>query len=128
LAHLLARIDVEEGPLEDPTSGDGVLSRCSWAMSEHGASAALERRRLTVRGRVQGVAFRASTREAARRVGASGWVRNLPDGGVEAVVEGTGDQVAAVLAFCRTGPSFARVDDMTETPEPPEGLRGFEIR
>ena len=97
-------------------------------MTEHRCSRALERRRVTVRGRVQGVGFRASTREAAQRVGATGWVRNLPDGAVEAVVEGTGDQVAAMLHACRSGPRFARVDELTETAETPEGLRGFEIR
>ncbi len=83
---------------------------------------------LTVRGRVQGVAFRAHTLEEARRVGAAGWVRNLADGRVEAVVEGTPAQVEAMRAFCRRGPRFARVDELVERREPPQGLRGFEIR
>lgn len=89
---------------------------------------AQQRRRLRIRGQVQGVAFRASTREAAARIGASGWVRNREDGSVEAVIEGSEAQLEAVLAFCREGPRFARVDGVDVLPEPPEGLQGFTIR
>ncbi|MBW2242824.1 MAG: acylphosphatase [Deltaproteobacteria bacterium] len=89
---------------------------------------AQQRRRLQVRGRVQGVAFRACTRDAAAQVGANGWVRNREDGSVEAVIEGSATQVRAMLAFCREGPRFARVDELDVQAEPPEGLRGFEIR
>jgi acylphosphatase len=63
-----------------------------------------------IRGRVQGVFFREETRRAARGYGVSGWVRNLPDGTVEAVFEGTREQVEQVLEWCRKGPPFARVD------------------
>ncbi|MCP5058683.1 MAG: acylphosphatase [bacterium] len=87
-----------------------------------------QRRRLHVRGRVQGVAFRAATRETAARIGANGWVRNRNDGSVEAVIEGSANQVEAMLAFCREGPRFARVDELDVLTEPPEGLQGFEIR
>jgi acylphosphatase len=86
------------------------------------------RRRVVVRGRVQGVFFRAATRERAREVGAAGWVRNLPDGSVEAVFEGEPDAVRAMLEFCRTGPRHARVDALDEREEPPEGLDRFEVR
>ena len=89
---------------------------------------AQQRCRLRIRGRVQGVAFRASTREAAARIGASGWVRNREDGSVEAVIEGSEAQLQALLAFCREGPRFARVVAVEVTPEPYEGLRGFAIR
>lgn len=87
-----------------------------------------QRRRLRVRGRVQGVAFRAITLQTAARVGANGWVRNREDGSVEAVVEGSASQVEAMLAFCREGPRFARVDEIDVLTELPEGLQGFEIR
>lgn len=63
-----------------------------------------------IQGRVQGVFFRMETRRAARRYGVAGWVRNLPDGTVEAVFEGTRDQVEQVLEWCRQGPPLARVD------------------
>jgi acylphosphatase len=84
--------------------------------------------RAVVRGRVQGVAFRASTREAARRAGIDGWVRNLADGGVEAVFEGDPTGVATLLAFCREGPAWAEVSDLEVFHEVPRGDSGFEIR
>jgi acylphosphatase len=86
------------------------------------------RRRAIVRGRVQGVWFRASTREAACRAGVDGWVRNLADGGVEAVFEGDPTAVATLLAFCREGPTSAEVSDLEMFDEPPQGDSGFEIR
>ena len=86
------------------------------------------RRRVRVEGRVQGVAFRYHTEAHARRAGAAGWVRNRPDGSVEAVFEGPAEAVEACVRFCREGPSFARVDDVHVDEEPPEGLSGFEIR
>ena len=63
-----------------------------------------------IQGRVQGVFFRVETRRAARGYGVSGWVRNLPDGTVEAVFEGTREQVEQVLEWCRKGPPLGRVD------------------
>ena len=63
-----------------------------------------------IRGRVQGVFFRVETRKAARGYGVAGWVRNLPDGSVEAVFEGTRQQVEQVLEWCRKGPPLGRVD------------------
>lgn len=86
------------------------------------------RRRLTIRGRVQGVWFRDRTRAAACAHGVAGWVRNCPDGSVEAVLEGPPSAVAAVLAFCRTGPPGARVDSVEAAEEPPAGAAGFEVR
>lgn len=65
---------------------------------------------IVVEGRVQGVFFRASTREEARRLGLAGWVRNLPGGGVQAVFEGPPEALERMLAWCRTGPPGARVD------------------
>jgi acylphosphatase len=77
---------------------------------------------------VQGVWFRGSTEAEARAAGLAGWVRNRPDGTVEAVFEGTPEAVAALLAFCRRGPRSARVDRVDEFEEPPEGLAGFRVR
>jgi acylphosphatase len=86
------------------------------------------RRRVTIRGRVQGVWFRDSTRAVARANGVAGWAANRPDGSVEAVLEGPPDAVAAVLRFCRTGPAGARVDSVEVADEAPEGEAGFEVR
>jgi acylphosphatase len=86
------------------------------------------RRRVWVSGRVQGVAFRASARRQARAAGVDGWVRNLADGRVEAVFEGAPGAVEALLAWCREGPSFARVDRVEVREEPPEGAAGFDVR
>jgi acylphosphatase len=86
------------------------------------------RLRLQVRGRVQGVWFRDSVSRVAAEHGVSGWAENLSDGSVEAVLEGDRDAVAAVAAFCRQGPTHARVDHVDVRREAPEGLRGFEIR
>jgi acylphosphatase len=86
------------------------------------------RRHVVVHGRVHGVAFRASTLERARTEGVGGFVRNRPDGSVEAVFEGPPARVAALVAFCQHGPAFARVDRADVREEPPEGLDAFEIR
>ena len=86
------------------------------------------RRRVVVHGRVQGVFFRATTRDVARAAGVAGWVRNRPDGTVEAVFEGAPDAVDRLVAFARTGPDHARVDRVDVHEEPTEGLRGFDVR
>jgi acylphosphatase len=69
-----------------------------------------ERVRVVVEGRVQGVGFRASTWQEARRLGLTGWVRNRADGRVEAVAEGPRERLDAFVAWCGGGPSFARVE------------------
>jgi len=86
------------------------------------------RRRVIVRGRVQGVGFRASTEREARAQGLGGWVRNLADGRVEAVFEGAPSAVTALVAWCEHGPRFARVEALEVHDEPPERLRGFGVR
>jgi acylphosphatase len=88
----------------------------------------VERRRVTVHGEVQGVFFRDSTREEAERRAVAGWVTNRSDGCVEAVFEGDPEAVAAMVAFCREGPSRADVSSVDEKREEPEGLDGFEVR
>ena len=86
------------------------------------------RRRVTVRGHVQGVFFRETTRRRAQARGVAGWVANKPDGSVEAVLEGDQDAVEAIVAFVREGPRGARVDWVDVEHQEPEGLSGFEIR
>lgn len=70
----------------------------------------LKQVQLVVRGRVQGVYFRASTQREARRLGLSGWVRNRPDGFVEMLAEGEEDGLKDLIAWANRGPSAARVE------------------
>jgi acylphosphatase len=86
------------------------------------------RRRVLVRGTVQGVFFRASCQQEARRLGAAGWVTNRPDGSVEAVFEGTDDVVDRLIEWCRVGPPQATVTDVTVSEEEPAGEVGFAVR
>lgn len=86
------------------------------------------RRRVVVRGRVQGVFFRDSLRRLAERNGVSGWARNTPDGTVEAVFEGEPDDVARLVSFAGTGPPDASVEGVDVSEEEPEGLSGFSVR
>ncbi|MBS3956939.1 MAG: acylphosphatase [Clostridiales bacterium] len=86
---------------------------------------ATHRAHVWVSGRVQGVCFRAATNAEAVRLGVSGWVRNLPDGRVEAVLEGSPEAVAAAIEWCRTGPPRAAVASVEVIAEDPEGLSGF---
>jgi acylphosphatase len=86
------------------------------------------RRRVVVHGHVQGVFFRDTTRREAARRGIAGWVRNRPDGAVEAVFEGEPSAVADMVAFCERGPRGAEVLDVETIDEPVEGVSGFEVR
>ncbi len=86
------------------------------------------RRRVAVRGHVQGVFFRETTRRRAQADGLRGWVRNQSDGTVEAVFEGEREPVERLVAFMREGPRGARVDWVDVVSEEPEALEGFEIR
>ena len=85
------------------------------------------RRRLVVRGRVQGVFFRDSTRQAARDAGVAGYAVNRDDGTVEVVLEGDATSVESVITFCRTGPARADVESVIVRDEQPVGLEGFGI-
>ena len=82
-------------------------------------------RRLVVRGRVQGVGYRDALVTAARAAGAVGWVRNLRDGGVEALVQGDPESVERVIAWCRRGPPVARVAEIVTEPAPIEPHEEF---
>lgn len=81
-----------------------------------------------VRGRVQGVFFRAETADQARQWGVTGWVRNRSDGAVEAFIEGDKQAVEQMIAWCRHGPAAARVDDVKVTWEEPQDLSDFQMR
>jgi acylphosphatase len=88
-----------------------------------------KRAHIYVTGIVQGVSFRYYTLQEAVRCGVTGWVRNIPDGRVEAVVEGNDAAVEHLVAWCRQGPRGARVEHVEVLPETPTGeFQGFRIR
>lgn len=80
-----------------------------------------------VMGRVQGVWFRESARREASPLAVAGWVRNLPDGRVEAVFEGSPYGVEHMVRWCHDGPPNAAVRFVEAREEPPEGLEGFRV-
>lgn len=89
----------------------------------------MKRVHLVVSGRVQGVWYRAGTEQEANRLGLAGWVRNLPDGRVEAVAEGPEDALLALLAWCRRGPEHARVEALEADWSAATGeFSGFSVR
>lgn len=79
-------------------------------------------------GRVQGVGFRFAIARAARSRGAAGWVRNLPDGSVEAVFEGEPAAVESLVRLCREGPRGSDVRELDVEEQAPQGRVAFEIR
>jgi acylphosphatase len=83
--------------------------------------------RVLVRGRVQGVGFRVSAASRARALGLAGWVRNRPDGAVEAVFEGPAERVASMVDWCRRGPAGAEVTGIELEDESPTGEDGFRV-
>ncbi len=89
----------------------------------------LVRAHVFVCGRVQGVFFRSETRYEAKRRGVKGWVRNVPDGRVEAVFEGEENHVKELIEFCKRGPPGAAVKKVEVSWEPYTGeFNDFEIR
>ena len=89
----------------------------------------MKKNRVVIEGKVQGVFFRANMQRVARSLDLAGWVRNLPDGRVEAVVEGAENNMAAMLDWCRQGPPYAVVRQVEVTEEPYSGdYRDFSIR
>lgn len=98
-------------------------------MSDTADNSGTDRRvHVHVAGVVQGVAFRYYAQQKAQELGLVGWVRNLPDGRVEAVFEGDPNRVCEMVAWCESGPSSADVEDVTVEDETSEGLSGFEVR
>lgn len=87
------------------------------------------RAHVVIRGYVQGVWFRASTRDEATRIGVSGWVRNLSDGSVDALFEGEKKKVEEIIGWCHRGPSGAQVSRVDISWEPYKGeYQNFNIR
>jgi acylphosphatase len=82
---------------------------------------------LVITGYVQGVSFRYSAQRQARSLDLDGWVRNAPDGSVEAAVEGEPEAVRSFVAWAHSGPSGAAVDSVETEEEVPRGERGFRI-
>ena len=83
---------------------------------------------LIIRGRVQGVSFRAWAARQAENRGVDGWVRNREDGGVEAILAGDVDAVQQIVEACRVGPNHAVVTDVIELPASEDPGSGFHIR
>jgi acylphosphatase len=88
----------------------------------------MKRVRVIVRGRVQGVFFRATCAREARARRLSGWIRNRADGAVEAAFEGPDEDVDEMVAWCREGPDHAVVDAVEASVERTTGEPGFEVR
>jgi acylphosphatase len=86
------------------------------------------RAHLFIAGRVQGVFYRAFTSDQASELGLNGWVRNMPDGRVEAVFEGREELIEQAIIACKRGPAGARVTNVDVTWEPVAGEKGFYIR
>ena len=87
----------------------------------------MKRLHLHITGTVQGVWFRESLRQEAEISGISGWVRNNPDGTVEAVFEGHPEAVDRLTTWCKRGPDRAKVDGLQAIPEEPTGEKGFKL-
>ena len=87
----------------------------------------MKRAKVIVHGAVQGVFFRVEARDRARSLGLAGWVRNVPDGTVEAVLEGDDERVELMVEWCRRGPAGARVEEVEVDWSEPEGEDGFSI-
>jgi len=88
----------------------------------------MKRARVVVTGVVQGVFFRTETRDRARSLSVAGWIRNVPDGTVEAAFEGDDERVGSMVEWCRRGPSGASVENVEVEWIEPEGEAGFSIR
>lgn len=86
------------------------------------------RARVLIAGRVQGVFFRHEAARRARGSGVGGWIRNRPDGRVEALFEGPDQEVESLIDWCRTGPPHARVDDVEVSREPIEAVENSDFR
>ena len=88
----------------------------------------IRRVHIFIGGFVQGVGFRYAAERQAAALGVQGWIRNLPDGGVEAVIEGPARSVDQMVDWAKVGPPGAEVSHVDTREEPPEGIRGFSVR
>jgi acylphosphatase len=82
---------------------------------------------LIIKGKVQGVFYRASAKEKADALGISGWVKNLPDKNVEALAIGNEAELKAFIEWCTQGPRRAEVQEVSVEERPTENLVGFHI-
>jgi acylphosphatase len=121
LCHAPAAASLADGPSRTP------VARAEPPSSLQIGAGPLVRRRVVVRGRVQGVFFRDTLRRQAESRSVAGWAMNRDDGAVEAVFEGPPEAVEALIDFCRRGPSRARVEDVEVREEQPEDVTGFRI-
>lgn len=120
---------VPTGQLLSRNADDRVTPAVGIERYDEGASMDRTRAHVFIAGRVQGVNFRASTQNEARQAGVAGWVRNLSDGRVEAVFEGSESAVQQLISWCHRGPSLAHVENVEVNWEEPEGLAsGFGVR
>lgn len=87
-----------------------------------------ERAHVFISGRVQGVFYRANTKEMAAEMEVDGWVKNLNDGRVEAVFEGRRKNIEKIIDWCWEGSSQANVEDIDVSWEDPRDIEGFEIK
>ena len=85
-------------------------------------------KRMRVRGRVQGVFYRATTKEEADKLGISGWVKNESDGSVSITAEGDSDKLSKFTEWCKKGPIMARVDSLEEEIIDPSGATDFVVK
>ena len=88
----------------------------------------MKRLHLFISGFVQGVGFRVFAKNEAKKLGISGWVKNLPDGRVEAVFEGKKGQVDEMVKWCYKGNPYSQVEKVDIKEEKVESLQGFEIK
>lgn len=125
----MIRMCIQRRKLQGKLFVQFIRKRFARAGSNVEAHMATIRRRVVISGRVQGVNFRYYTRSMARQVGAVGWVRNLPDGNVEAVIEGAPEVVEEVISWCWNGPPSGRVDNVLVQEESPTGeFADFDIK
>lgn len=82
---------------------------------------------VVIKGKVQGVFYRATAKEVADEIGITGWVKNTPEGNVEALVTGDEEQVQKFLSWCKQGPLLAKVSDVITAERPDESFLNFKI-
>jgi acylphosphatase len=83
---------------------------------------------LIIKGRVQGVFYRASAKQIAKEIGATGWVKNTDEGDVEIVAAGTEEQLRKFIDWCKVGPTHATVAEVVIDHIEEESFKNFEIR
>ena len=117
------------GPHRESLSLAGAQAKFGWTtLFLHMANPSRQRAHVLIDGKVQGVYYRANTKETAEQLGVAGWVLNRDDGRVEAVFEGTPEAVDEMIDWCYEGSPAASVTRVDVEFEEPEGETGFQIR